>query len=399
MKILLINTVYGTGSTGRICSHLYHYAEQYNFTPYIGYGRNSCSEINSYRIGNKLDFLAHVCSNFFRGNSGFASKNVTRKFLQWVDTVQPDLIHLHNIHGFYINIPMLFDYIKSHNIKVLWTFHDCWPFTGQCAHFDYIGCKRWKTQCQQCPQYRSAYPYSIFKDNSFNNYNNKKAAFCNVADMTIVTPSIWLSKLVRESFLGGYPIQVIPNGIDTSIFVPFATKGRNSSYLLGVANIWNDRKGLNFFLELASLIEPPLSIVLIGTSRRQKKKIEHLSKGKIQCLERTNNQQELARYYSNALAFVNPTLEDTFPTTNLESLACGTPVITFRTGGSPEALSPQCGIVVEDRSASALYRAVKELQNSSIISPESCRREALKYDCSLRYQEYMRLYQKILYKN
>lgn len=399
MKILLINTIYATGSTGKICAHLYENAKKSGHIPYIGYGRNFCPNVpNSYLIGNKFDFFSHVLSNFLRGNSGFASSRVTVKFLKWVDTIQPDIIHLHNIHGFYINIPLLFNYIKSKNIPVVWTLHDCWALTGQCAYFDFIHCNKWKTQCQHCPQFRNAYPYSLFKDNSFHNYINKRNAFLGVSNLTIVTPSYWLANIVTQSYLSIYPTTVIPNGIDLSIFSISKNHSSSSQYILGVANIWDHRKGLSFFIELAGLLDETLSIILIGVTASQKNNIEKRTNHKIECITRTSNQKELAGYYSNALAFVNPTLEDTFPTTNLEALACGTPVITFNTGGSPEAISDDCGIVVKEKTSMALFHAIMSLKDNTQISPASCRQKALKYGKDDKYNQYIKLYESIIQK-
>lgn len=399
MKILLINTVYNTGSTGKICAHLYETAKKSGHIPYIGYGRNYCPNVpNSFLIGNKIDFFSHVLSNFFFGNSGFASAYVTKKFLKWVDTVNPDLIHLHNIHGFYINVPMLFDYIKLHNIPVIWTLHDCWALTGQCAYFDFIHCDKWKTQCQHCPQFRNAYPYSLFKDNSFHNYLNKRDAFLGVPNLTIVTPSHWLADLVKQSYLSCYPTVTIPNGINLSIFQPSKQACSSSQYILGVANTWDHRKGLSFFIELANLLDETLSIILIGTTFFQKRKIEQKTNRKIKCIPHTDSQDELASFYSNALAFVNPTLEDTFPTTNLEALACGTPVITFRTGGSPEAISDDCGIIVNEKSANALFHAIMSLKHNVKISSAACRQKALEYECEAKYNQYIKLYETIIQK-
>ena len=270
--------------------------------------------------------------------------------------------------------------------------------TGQCAYFDLIHCDKWKIQCQRCPQFRNAYPYSLFKDNSFQNYINKRNAFQGVTNLTVVTPSHWLANLVKQSFLSSYPVKIIPNGIDLSIFKPSENVCLSPQYILGVANIWDHRKGLSFFIELASLLDETLSIILIGTTVSQKHKIEKNTHHKIKCITHTNNQKELSVYYSNALAFVNPTLEDTFPTTNLEALACGTPVITFNTGGSPEAISDDCGIVVKEKTSKALFQAIMSLKNSTKISSIACRQKALEYGSEAKYDQYIKLYESVIQK-
>ena len=399
MNIVYINTVKDSGSTGRITSALSNIATEHGFTPYIAYGRGMCSTSPSaYRIGNKKDFFYHVYVNFTTGRNGFASRSVTKRFLQWLDNIHPDLIHLHNIHGFYIHVGMLFEYIKQHDIPVVWTLHDCWPFTGHCAHFDYIQCNRWKTGCHNCKIYRSAYPYSIFKDNSLENYALKKEAFTNVNKMTIVTPSYWLGDLVKSSFLNDYPITVIHNGINLEIFkpqsiLPLSNRKKN---ILGVANVWSPRKGLDAFLQLATMLDDSYHITLVGLNRQQQKKIQKKYPHKITTLQRTANLEELVMLYRNAYVFVNPTLEDNFPTTNLEALACGTPVITYKTGGSPESLDETCGVVIEKNNIHALYNAILSLEHNPLITPFACRQHALLYDQNTCFANYMTLYKKIL---
>lgn len=406
MKIVQINTVCNTGSTGKIAADLYYIAEKAGDTPFIAYGRGTApKEINSFKIGNPIDFMHHVLINFFLGKSGFGSKTVTVRFLKWLDEVKPDVLHLHNLHGFYIHVEMLFEYIKIHHIPTVWTLHDCWPLTGQCAHFDYAGCTKWQTACKHCPIYRSNYPYSLFRDNSRQNYELKKAAFTGVENLTIVTPSNWLADIVKKSFLREYPVMTIPNGINLDIFKPAATQSTNTIFatanstfvtapkiILGVANVWTSRKGLDFFLKLSELLDSSYHIVLIGVSQKQQKKLQKEYCRRITLLTRTANQLELAEWYSRAYVYVNPTLEDNFPTTNLEALACGTPVITFNTGGSPESISPQCGLIVEKGNIEKLKEAILSLDRMTAITSSACRIQALNYDKDVRFEEYLKIY-------
>lgn len=399
MKIVEINTVNGTGSTGKIAVSLYKLAQNNGHDPYIAYGRgNSPSNVNGYKIGTFLDFGTHVLSNFFLGNSGFASQTATKHFLDWLDTIQPDILHLHNLHGFYLNVNLLFEYIKCHNIPVIWTLHDCWSFTGQCAFFDYANCSKWKSACHNCPIYRTDYPYSLFKDNSRQNYKLKKNVFTNVPNLTIVTPSHWLANLVKQSFLQNYETHVIHNGIDLNLFHPTATHNplcNTKKFLLGVANIWDRRKGLDYFLQLADLLDDSFHIVLIGVNKKQQQMLSKKNSDKITSITRTNNQQELVQWYSNAYAFVNPTLEDNFPTTNLEALACGTPVITFNTGGSPESISEKSGIIVEKGNVKKLKEAILSLECKTEITSSSCREQAMNFNKDIKFTKYLQLYQKI----
>ncbi len=343
--------------------------------------------------------------NFFLGKSGFGSKAVTRRFLKWLDEIKPDILHLHNLHGFYIHVEMLFEYIKIHHIPVVWTLHDCWPLTGQCAHFDYAGCTKWQTACQKCPIYRSNYPYSLFHDNSRQNYQLKKTAFTGVEDMTIVTPSNWLADIVKKSFLKEYPVTIIPNGINLDIFAPVPSQSANTAFttadsindiapkiVLGVANVWTSRKGLDFFLRLSGLLDSSYHIVLIGVSQKQQKKLQKEYSGRITLLTRTANQHELAEWYRRAHVYMNPTLEDNFPTTNLEAMACGTPVITFNTGGSPESITEKCGIIVEKGNMNQLKEAILSLDKKTEITSLACRERAMEFNREIRFKEYLKLY-------
>lgn len=403
MRIVQINTVCGTGSTGKIAVDLYKIAEEAGHTPYIAYGRGSApAHVQGFKIGNVVDFGRHVLVNFFLGKSGFGSKAVTKRFLRWLDEIEPDVLHLHNLHGFYLHIGMLFEYIKSHNIPVVWTLHDCWPLTGQCAYFDYADCDKWQTGCHNCPIFRSEYPYSLFRDNSKENYIEKKSIFTGVPNLIIVTPSNWLADIVKRSYLRDYPVAVIPNGIDLSLFKPAAIQvsdvqpsGRIASapkIVLGVANVWTRRKGLDFFLQLSDMLGSAFHIVLIGLSKKQQAELQSKFKGRITAITRTSNQQELVSWYQKAYVFVNPTLEDNFPTTNLEALACGTPVITFQTGGSPECITDECGIVVEKGNIAELKEAILALESRPEITPSKCREKALAYDRKARFKEYLKIY-------
>lgn len=396
MKIIQINTVYETGSTGKIAAALYDLARAEGHDAYAAYGRGHVSpDIKSYKISNPVDFSFHVLINFFCGKSGFGSKTVTKRFLKWLDSVHPDILHLHNLHGFYLHVGMFFDYIKSHNLPVIWTLHDCWPMTGQCAFFDQIACEKWKNGCCDCPIYRTQYPYSLFKDNSRENYTVKKEVFTNVKDMTIVTPSKWLAGIVSNSYLKDYPVKVIYNGIDLELFkpVPEAASTDKRKIILGVANIWETRKGLEYFLKLADILDTrSYHIVLIGVSPKQQRHIHRNYAGSITALTKTSSQEALVQWYNRAYVYVNPTLEDNFPTTNLEALACGTPVITFDTGGSPEAITEKCGIVVDKGNLEQLKDAILSLERRTDITSTACREQAMNFNKECAFREYLALY-------
>ncbi len=350
MKLLLINSVCGIGSTGRICTDLAQEYEAQGHEVKIAYGRDAFvpEKFRKYavRIGTDFDVKVHgVISRLFDAH-GLGSKSATKKFLEWAEEYKPDLLWLHNIHGYYINYELLFEWIKKHpEMEVKWTQHSCWSFTGHCSHFTFVKCYKWKTHCEKCPQ-KSHYPATIFLDRSKENFDRKKQAFTGVKNMTLITPSKWLADLVKQSFLQEYPVEVHYNTIDTNVFKPTPGDFRekyglqNKKIVLGVANPWTERKGFYDFIWLADKLDDSYKIVLVGLSQKQ---IDTLPKNIIG-IRRTNSPKELAEIYTAADVFVNPTYEDNYPTTNLEAQACGTPVITYRTGGSPES-APEENVV------------------------------------------------------
>ena len=341
MRVLMINVVCGIRSTGRICTDLASALEEKGHEVKIAYGRGTVPEQfrkYSVRIGKDFDIKLHAAKARIFDSSGLGSKSATEKFIDWVKKYNPDIIHLHNIHGYYINIKVLFAYLKTCGKKIIWTLHDCWSFTGHCAYFDYIGCNKWKTGCEHCLQ-KTDYPVRIGPDMSKRNYALKKALFTGVRNMILVTPSKWLADLISKSYLKEYPTKVIHNGIDTIFFketksnIKEKYNCQNKKIILGVAAVWDKRKGLSDFVELSKLVNESYQIILIGLSKKQIKELP----GNIIGVEKTDSIQELVEFYSAADVFINPTLEDNYPTTNLEAIACGTPVITYDAGGSPES--------------------------------------------------------------
>ena len=305
-----------------------------------------------------------------------------------------DVLHLHNLHSYCINFPILFRYIRKDKIKVVWTLHDCWAFTGHCPHFTIEKCEKWKEHCFKCPQYRK-YPKSLF-DNSKKMYRLKKEWFTGVKNLTIVTPSQWLADLVKQSFLKDYPIKVIHNGIDLTVFKPTPSDFRkkcgiseNKFILLGVAFGWGKRKGLDVFIELAHrLNKEKFQIVLVGTDNNVDKQLPQ----EIISIHRTQNQAELAEIYTAADLFVNPTREENYPTVNMEAIACGTPVVTFRTGGSPEILTERTGSIVDCDDIDALQKEIERICETKPFSKEDCITRAKEFDENVRFKEYLELY-------
>ena len=360
MKYLFINSVAGFGSTGRIAAEKCRELMAKGHECVIAYGRQkaNCDDIATIQIGTPLDYRIHGIRNRILDDHGFGSKAATRAFLKQVEAYDPDVIWLHNIHGYYINIELLFSYLKESGKKVIWTLHDCWSFTGHCTHFDFVGCDRWKTGCHHCSQ-KGEYPASLLLDNSRNNYEKKKALFTGIPDLTLITPSYWLANLVKQSFLGEYPVEVVYNPINREIFKPTPSDFRqkygleNKKIVLGVASVWSPRKGLEDFLSLAFMLDEEYRIVLVGLSDQQ---IASMPEN-ILALSRTNSAKELAQIYTAADFFVNPTYEDTYPTVNLEARACGTRVISYDTCGCKETLGEE-DILISPRTAQSLYKAI-----------------------------------------
>lgn len=399
MRVLQINAV-PYGSTGRIMFQLADAVEAKK-------GQALCTAGFTWRKANRPDFVMtsnvvektlHTYLARITGRIGCFSSLATRRLLKKVDAFQPDVVHLHNLHGWFIHLPMLFRYIKKNNIPVVWTLHDCWSFTGHCPHFDMIGCEKYKTGCHDCPLHR-AYPQSYF-DFSETMYRKKKDWFTGVENMTIVTPSKWLAEKVGGSFLADYPVQVINNAVDRNVFKPGAGDIRQryglegKHVILGVAYAWDEKKGLDVFTRLAEQLGSDDCIVLVGTDER----VDAGLPENIISIHRTQNQQELAQLYSAADVFVNPTREDTFPTVNMEALACGTPVVTFRTGGSPEIIDETCGIAVPKNDEAALENAVRKICQERPFPPEACLRRSEDFTQERFIAQYMDLYERITAK-
>lgn len=365
MKILMINSVFGIKSTGRICSDLAVELISRGHTVKVAYGKGNVPEHLkdiAVRIGSDTNVVMQALSSRILDNDGLGNKSATEKFISWVNEYDPDVIHIHNIHSYFLNYPILFDYIKKKQKRVIWTFHDCWAFTGHCCYFDFANCEKWKNQCENCPQ-KMEYPTSYFMDRSIRNYQIKKKCFTGIENMTIVTPSKWLADIVKQSFLGDNRIIVINNGIDTVVFHQEQSDLRrklgliDEKVVLGVASPWHRRKGLTDIIELSKTLPSDYKIVLVGLSDKQIAELPDNIIG----IKRTNSTKELGEFYNLASVYINPTYEDNYPTTNIEALSCLTPVVTYRTGGSTES-ALLFGKVVDKGDISAMCEAIKSYE-------------------------------------
>ena len=363
MKYLFINSVAGFGSTGRIAAETCRDLMEKGHRCVLAFGREkaNCEDIETVRIGSPMDYKRHALRNRLLDDHGFGSKAATAEFLQWVREYDPDVIWLHNVHGYYIHLGLLFDYLRSCGKEILWTLHDCWSFTGHCAYFDFARCEKWKSGCHHCPQ-KGSYPASLLRDNSRNNYARKKALFTGIPNLRLMVPSYWLEKRVKESFLREYPVEVVYNTINRDIFKPTPSGFRRKyglegkKLILGVASVWDERKGLKDFVALSKLLPEDHKIVLIGLSQEQIGSLPETVIG----LPRTNSMEELAQAYSAADVFVSPSTEETFGMTAMEARACGTEAIVYKNTACEEIVNQFGGIAVE-WGAEHLCRAILNL--------------------------------------
>lgn len=402
MRIVQINGG-AKGSTGKIMMGIAEVARAQGHevmcaSPITTTNRDAGEDCGYYRIGTFNSRRVNVALARITGFNGCFAWLETYKLLKKIDEFKPDIIHLHSLHDSYINLPMLFSYIKKHNVPTVWTLHDCWTFTGQCPYFTIVKCDKWKAGCHNCPQYKE-YPASLY-DNTKKMWLLKKKWFTGVKNMTIVTPSRWLARLAQESYLKEYSIQVINNGIDLNVFKPTHSNFREryeipaeKHIILGVSFAWGYRKGLDCFVEMAEKLGEQYQIVLVGTDDEIDKNLPH----NIISIHRTQNQKELAEVYSAADVFVMPTREENYPTVNMEAIACGTPVVTFDTGGSPEMLDDKTGIVVEANDIEATKKAIKDISEKKRCNAEEYIVAYSKnFDMKKRFAEYIELYANVL---
>lgn len=401
MKVLQITAFSGWGCTGRIAVGIHNALISKGHESVIAWGRTNTADadVSTIQIGNSLDQKIHGLYTRLTDRCGFASKQVTKAFIRKIDEYSPDLIQLHIMHGYYVNLEILFSYIKKKNIPVVWTFHDCWAFTGHCPYFDLVRCNKWKKGCYDCEQ-KSHHPTSWILDNSKWNWMKKKEIYGDYSLLTVVAPSQWLGGLVKQSFLKNTRVEVINNGIDIKTFKP--TYGNyfqkynleNKKIVLGVSSTWAESKGINDFYKIADLLGIDCQVVLVGLQMSQ---IKHLPKN-ILGIARTDSIEELAEIYTAASVFVNPTYEDNYPTTNLEAIACGTPVITYQTGGSVEIVKKTGGgLIVEQGNIKALVEAI----NQVLIDEINCSEKIKSMDKKIlnekeKFLEYVSLYEEIM---
>lgn len=393
MKVFQVNSVCGTGSTGRIVCDIKQMLKNSGNDCRIAYGRGFFDDPDCVKIENDLVFKAHVFFSRITDRQGFYSTAATRRLVRDIEQFNPDIIHLHNIHGYYLDIRVLFEFLKQYNKPVVWTLHDCWAFTGHCAYFSFAGCEKWKTECGQCPQ-KSAYPASVLIDNSKKSFNLKKDLFTDIDNLQIVTPSNWLNGVVKESFLKKFPVTTIYNGIDLNVFKPLKSdfKSKNGlsgkKVVLGVANVWEKRKGLYDFIKLSQVLPNDYKIVLVGLSEKQIAALPQNILG----ISRTENINQLVEIYSAADVYVNTSVEETMGLTTVEALACGTPAVVYNATAVPEMVNEKCGKVVNAGDIDGLIKAITTID----VKAEDCLLRAAEFEKDKQYNIYLNLYKNIL---
>lgn len=399
MRVFQVNTVCGIKSTGRIAAEIGRMVEKDGGACRIGCGANFVPEEAARMAFKTLSVpkrrLYSLITRYFDADTCFNITG-TRRLIREMERFGPDVVHLHNLHGGYLHAGTLFRYLKKKGVPVVWTLHDCWPFTGHCAYFDYSGCERWKTGCRDCPQQRS-YPVCLGLDGSRRNYARKRRQFTSLDNLTMVVPCEWMKQPLSQSFMHKYPVRTIYNGVDLNSFRPVESDIRkrhgleNSVLVLAVASDWDERKGLRYLIQAAEKLGGEYRFAVIGLSCAQ---VQELPQGMIG-IEHTASVQELAEWYSAADCLANPSMEDNMPMVNLEALACGTPVVTFRTGGCPEAVDEETGIVVEKADVDGLCAAIRRIAPKTAERQNACLKRAEQFSAASTFENYLELYREL----
>lgn len=383
-RVLIINTVNGFASTGKICSEL---TKSNNYEVLLCYGRKKdFLGTKSYKFANFFDNAFGAIGTIIFGNSISICSTATKRLIKKIEEFNPDIIHLHNIHGYYLNVEMLFAFLKQYNKPVVWTFHDCWPFTGYCCDAYYVNCEKYKKECKNCDHW-FAYPFSIFKQRVNLEYKKKKELFTTLDKLTIVSPSKWLGNIISYSFLKNKRLEIINNGINLDSYKP--TKKKNNKFtVLAVSSFWTLDKGLEDLNKMIPLLDKDIEVIVVGSGSDK-------VNGAI-CIPRTNSKQELIDIYSSSHVLINPTLDDNLPTVNIESIACGTPVITYNTGGSPEIIDEKTGIVVPKGDFEVMAKEINRVKNNYYFNQSDCLNRAKLFSTSRMLEQYESLYNKLL---
>ena len=410
-KLLQINPVIRTNtSTGRIMQEIGDVAMAHGWESYIAYsggrdGKNpTCTSI-PIPVGNKVDVAWHAVETRLLDRHGLASRCATKQFIKKIKEISPDIIHIHNIHGYFLNYKLLFEFLAEYGRPVIWTVHDCWLFTGHCYYYSSIKCEKWKSGCESCPQ-KKRFPSSWFIDRSSQNFQDKKRYFNLLPkERFVVAPvSKWMKEELEQSLFENCTLRVMHNGINLDVFYPRDNEKevreryeiRTKHIIMAIATLWHPEKGVDDLMKISELLNEDEVIVMVGVDDELMKRLPNNIIG----IKRTANVDQLAELYSASTAVVNPTWQDNYPTVNLEAIACGTPVVTYKTGGSPESITPETGYVVEQGDVKGMLDAVRKIERGEKEEyRDHCRTFAEKYFRKEdRYMDYIHLYDKLLNK-
>lgn len=388
-KLLQVNIAANSGSTGKIAEQIGVLAKSYGWDCYMAYGRShNPSALNDFRVGNDFGIKLHFLLNRLLDAEGLGSWFATMKFIKKIDEIRPDIIHLHNIHGHYLNYPMLIKHINKRQIPVVWTLHDAWIITGHCYLFGGTGCEKWKTECHHCPM---AFKYGL--DRSQQNFRRKKRLFTSLKQVELVTVSNWLKNVIGESFMKNYPCRTIYNGIDLNVF-----QSRESDWkkrlgldkqhiILGVATAWDERKGFKDYMRLSAILPPSYVIVLIGLTDDM---MVHLPQNVVG-MGKTKSQEDLAALYSIADVVTSLSASESMGMTPVEGMACGTPAIVYDNTAQPELVTPETGKIVETGNVNAVKAAVLEIcaKGKEYYSNACVKRASELFNKDMNFKEYV----------
>ena len=406
MKILRITTEINRSSIGRTTEQLGKLVIDEGWESYIAYGRaDGISESYKIKIGSNVAVYFHGLISRLFDLHGHGSYFATRKLIRDIERIKPDIIHLHDIHGYYINLNILFEYLRKSTIPIVWTHHDCWAYTGHCGFYSEIGCEKWKTGCHHCPLYKQ-YPASLFFDRSRKSFEQKRLLFTSLKKVYNVGVSQWICEEIKSSFMNKYPIIRIYNGIDTNIFRPSKEYNKsirekyglgNGILLTAVATAWGERKGLSDYLALRKILDKKYTLVFVGAPESL---ISTLPKG-IVGIKRTDDINDLTKIYSASSIVLNLAGAESFGKTTPEGLACGVPSIVYNCTASPELVDEKTGVIVEKGDIHGVRDAIEIIMSWDKLQTEmNCRNRACElFSIEKNWPMYIELYKKILNNN
>lgn len=399
MKIIEINATYGFASTGSIVMDIEKTARENGHSVGVAYQKAEVKPENGIRVGGVLSYKLHAVLSRVAGRQGYASYFATKRLISWLERQKPDIVHLHNLHSNYINIPLLLAFLAKKDIATVLTLHDCWFFTGKCFHFVESHCDKWKKGCGDCPRNKLDIK-SLFFDRTARVFKDKKRLFESIPRLSVVGCSDWISDMARQSLLSSKEITRIYNGIDTDLFAPKSTTFRKENNIgegyvvLGAANKWLLPENLELFDKFLKTRDSDDLLVLFGADEDYRQLCKN--KEGVILLGYINSKEEMANLFASADVFVNPTHADTLPTVNMEAASSGIPVVTYNVCGSPELVkNGVSGYVVEEGDIDGMLTAIRWCKAGKIKSAD-CRDFALaNFDKNDNYKRYIELFERI----